>query len=267
METKRNVKYFTAPPLSIAALVGWGIVAIGAILLIIGSDLTVAGIITAIIGVAVIILSSGGKSTDTDLEFQISEKVKDLQEMNEKKFEVYEKSFLKMLKPVNLRGYDFEAGKEPFYFRKGADGMNRTNYFKAANLIFTNEKVFIYSRAFSLTDEAVDEVVTSSYYFNELSKAALDEKLYTYKKGDRDVEVKYYVFNLLKDDNTPALSLCVNYGADIDKYVEMITRAITTRQKELAKRAEETAQRRAEFRAKVEAEKAAIERGEMLADE
>ena len=58
--------------------------------------------------------------------------------------------------------------------------------------------------------------------------------------------------------------MCVDYGADIDKYAEQITRAIATRKKELAKRAEETAQRRAEFRAKVEAEKEAIARGEII---
>ena len=266
METKRNIKYFIAPPLSIPAIIGWAIAAIGVIFMIIGQDLTLAGVLIAIAGLAVIVISSGGKSTDTDLEFQISERTRDLQEMSEKKFEVYEKSFLKMLKPINLRGYDFEATEEPFYFKKGADGVNRTNYFEGTNLIFTNEKMFVYSRRFSLTDESIDNVNAVSFYFTELDKAEIEEKVYTYKKKDQDVNVKYYVFRILKEDGTNAVEMCVDYGADIDKHVDMISRAIVTRKKELAKRAEETAERRAAFRAQVEAEKEAIARGEMDAD-
>ena len=256
METKRNIKYFTAPPISIPSIIGWAIVLVGVICMTM-RWMRVAGIIMAIVGFAVVVFTSGGKSTDTDLEFQISERIKNLQERSEKKFEVYEKNFLKMLKPINLRGYDFLAKEEPFYFKKGADGVNRTNYFAGCNLIFTSEKMFVFGRRFSLTDETIDADFMASYFFTELSKAELEERVYEAKKGDRTIEVKYYIFRILKADGTYALEMTVDYGADIDKYADMISRAIVTRQKELAKRAEEAAQRRAEFRARVEAEKAA----------
>ncbi|MBP3368981.1 MAG: hypothetical protein J6L71_06060, partial [Clostridia bacterium] len=224
------------------------------------------GLLVAIVGLGVVVFSSGGASNDTDLEYQISERIKNLQELSEKKNEVYERSFLKMLRPVNLRGYDFEAKEDPFYYKKGKDSVHRTNYFAGCNLIFTNEKVFIYARRFSLIDEAIDNVTNISYYFTDLDRAEIEEKIYEYKKGDRTIQVKYYVFRILKTDGTPALEMCVDYGADIDKYAEQISRCIVTRKMELAKRAEETAQRRAEFRARVEAEKAAIARGEMEDD-
>lgn len=256
METKRNIKYFTAPPVSVPAIIGWAIVLIGVIFMTM-RWMRVAGILVAIVGFAIVVFTSGGKSTDTDLEFQISERIKNLQERSEKKFEVYEKSFLKMLKPINLRGYDFIATEEPFYYKKGADGMNRTNYFAGCNLIFTNEKMFVFGRRFSLTDEAIDGDFMGSYFFNELERAEVEERIYETKKGDRNIQVKYYIFRIVKADGTNALEMCVDYGADIDKYAEQISRAIVTRQKELAKRAEEAAKRRAEFRAKVEAEKAA----------
>ena len=266
METKRNFKYFTAPPVSIPSLIGWAITLVGVIMLMV-RYLRMVGILVTIFGVAFVVFASGGASNDTDLEYQISERIKNLQERSEKKNEVYEKSFLKMLKPINLRGYDFDAKEEPFYYKKGKDGIHRTNYFTGCNLIFTSEKVFIFGRRFSLIDEAIDGDFNSSYYFTELDKATVTEKVYKYKKGEKDMEVKYYVFEILKNDGTPALSMCVDYGADIDKYAEQISRAIVTRQKELAKRAEEAAQRRAAFRAQVEAEKAAIAAGEMSADE
>lgn len=266
METKRNIKYFTAPPLSIPTIIGWAIIVVGAILLFVGSSLTLPGVIIAIVGLTAVVVTSGGKSTDTDIEFQIAGRTKDLQEQSEKKFEVYEKNFLKILKPVSLRGYDFEASETPFYYKKGTDGVSRTNYFKGCNLIFTNEKMFVYSRRFSLTDETLDTVDATSFYFNELDKATIEERVYTYKKKGADVKVKYHIFSILKEDGTAAMSMCVDYGADIDKYVDQISRAITTRKKELEKRAQETAERRAAFRAQIEAEKAAIARGEIIED-
>lgn len=257
METKRNLKYFTAPPVNVLALIGWGIVVIGIILMSLFWSTRIPGLICIIVGFIVVAVTSGGKSEDSDLEYQAAERVKNLQERSEKKFEVYEKSFLKMLKPIDLKGYDFEAKEEPFYYRKGKDGKHRTNYYMGCNLIFTNEKLYIFGRRFSLIDDLIDAEVTGSYFYNELSKADLEEKTYEYKKGDKTIQVPFYVFKILKADGTEALQMCVEYGSDIDKAVENITRAITVRQKELEKRAEEAAERRAAFRAKLEAEKAA----------
>ncbi len=257
METKRNIKYFTAPPINVIAIVGWIIVVIGVVLASLFWSTRIAGIITAIVGLFVVVFASGGKSNDTDVEFQALEKIRDLQERSEKKFEVYEKSFLKMLKPINLLGYDFEAKEEPFYYKKGQDGKHRTNYFCGVNLIFTNEKVFIYGRRFSVTDDLIDEEIAANYFYFDLDRAELEEKTYTTKKGDRTIEVPFYVFKLIKADGTEALRMCVEYGADTDKAVVDITRAITVRQKELEKRAKEAAERKAAFRARVEAEKAA----------
>ena len=149
METKRNLKYFTAPPVNVLALIGWGIVVIGIILMSLFWSTRIPGLICIIVGFIVVAVTSGGKSEDSDLEYQAAERVKNLQERSEKKFEVYEKSFLKMLKPIDLKGYDFEAKEEPFYYRKGKDGKHRTNYYMGCNLIFTNEKLYIFDASLS----------------------------------------------------------------------------------------------------------------------
>ena len=256
METKRNLKYYIAPPISIPTIVGLVITLVGIVLALIMPS-KIPGIAVIVLGLLTVMFTTGGKSNDTDIEFQARALTSDLQENAMKKFEVYEKHFLKMLKPINLRGYDFTAKEEPFYYKKGKDGVNRTNYFMGCNLIFTSEKMFVFGRRFSLTDETIDGDFMGSYFFNELDRAEIEEGIYETKKGDRTIEIKYYVFRILKADGTKALEMCVDYGADIDKYAEQISRAIVTRQKELAKRAEEAAQRRAEFRARVEAEKAA----------
>ncbi|MBE6724003.1 MAG: hypothetical protein E7576_02215 [Ruminococcaceae bacterium] len=258
METKRNLKYFTAPPINAGTIIGLVLIALGAIYAIaFGRRSAFVGILVAIVGFAVMIFSSGGKSTDSDIDFQIAERVKNLQEMNEKKHEVYEKSFLKQRKPIDLKGYDFEPKESEFYYKKGADGVGRTNIYQAVNIIFTSEKVYLLGRRFSILDESIDEEIEGQYFYTELSKATVEEKEYHYKKGDYDMKAKYSVFQILKDNGEPILKMCVDTGADIDTYTDQVTRVIATRQKDLAKRAEETAVRRAEFRAKVAAEKEA----------
>lgn len=266
METKRNIKYFTAPPISIPAIIGWAITLIGVLLLIFAKGMMLISLGVTAVGFCMVVLSSGGKATDTDLEFQAAERIKNLQEQAEKKYEVYEKHFLKMLKPIQIKGYDFEAKEEPFYYRKGADGKNRTNYYCGCNLIFTSEKLYIYGRRFSMTDELIDSLITGVYFYNELDKAELEENFFETKRGDRIVKVPVYVMKILKKDGSEVLRMCVEYGSDIDKYIEQITRAIQVRQIELEKRATEAAERRAAFRAKLEEEKEALARGEQLAD-
>ena len=263
METKRNLKYFTAPPFSVLTLIGFGIAAVGIVFALLrgfGQGFRMIGILIAIVGFAVAIFSSGGKSTDSDIDYQIAERIKNLQEMNEKKHEVFEKSFLKQRKPIDLKGYDFEPKESEFYYKKGADGIGRTNYYMACNIIFTSEKVYLLGRRFSILDETIDEEIEGQYFYSELDKATVEEKEYTFKKGDRTMKAKYSVFQILKEGGEEAiLKMCVDTGADIDTYADQVTRVIMTRKKELAKRAEETAQRRAEFRARVAAEKEAEE--------
>ena len=259
METKRNEKYFTAPAVSVVALIGYIVIALGVIYAIAFRRHAMPGILAAIVGFAIAIFGSGGKSTDSDIDFQIAERVKNLQEQNEKKHEVYEKSFLRQRQPIDLKGYDFETDQTPFYFKKGSDGIGRTNYFMAVNLIFTNEKIFLQGRRFSVTDESIDEEISGQWFYNELTEAVKEDKVYEYKKGDRTMQAKYTVFQIMKADGQPALKMCVDTGADIDTYTDQISRVIVTRQRELEKRAQETAQRRAEFRAKIAAEQAAEE--------
>jgi hypothetical protein len=265
METKRNLKYFTSPPISIVGLIGAIVAGIGVIMMFF-RWLRMPGILTAIVGFAIMIFSSGGKSNDSDIDYQISERIKNLQELNEKKHEVFEKSFLKQRKPINLRGYDFEAKEEPFYYKKGADGISRTNYFVGANLIFTSEKVYLLGRRFSLLDETIDEELNGQWFYNELDKATVEEKEYEFQKGDRLYKAKYSVFQILKQDGSPILKMCVDTGADIDTYTDQISRAIVTRKKELAKRAAEAAERRAAFRAKLAEDAAADEQNATGAD-
>ncbi len=259
METKNNVKYFTAPPISIITIIGLVFLAV-AVALVCFKDTRMVGIIAIIASLGFLIFTSGGKSNDTDIEFQARALTRDLQEESMKKFEVYEKNFLKMLKPIDLTGYDFEP-KEDFYFKKGSDGTPRTSIFAAYNLIFSGEKVYIYGKRFSLTDESLNETKAESYKYTELSRTEIVEKTYTCPKGN---EYTYYVFKFYDNDDNVILDTCIDYGADSDKAVDSINRAIAVRRVEIEKRAEERAIKLREFREKVMAGTAEVPKEEDL---
>ncbi len=246
METKRNLKYFIAPPISVLMIVGLVLTVVALILAFFDST-RIPGILGVIVGLFVVAGASGGKANDTDIEYQAREMTKDLGENNMKKFEVYEKNFLKMLKPIDLFGYDFEAKESEFYFKKGQDGTPRTNYFVGANVIFTGEKVYVYKKRISLINEEQVEVDAVSVKYNELDRAEIEEKTFKSAKGD----VSYYVFRIINKEGGIVLEMCIDYGADSDKAVDNINRAISVRTVELDKKAEDKARKLAEFRAKV----------------
>ena len=256
METKRNLKYYIASPINIGLIIG-AVITLVMLILSFSKDTRIIGILGIIVGLGVMIFASGGKSNDSDIDYQSKERIKDLQENSMKKFDVYEKNFLKMMKPIDLEGYDFEPKEEEFYYKKGQDGTPRTNYFAGYNLIFTGEKVYIYGRRLSLTNEEIDETIASSYKYTELDKAELLEKTYTPEKGE---PVKYYVFKIVAKDGSDAPSTCIDYGADSDKAVDDINHAIEVRCVELEKMAAEKAEKLAAFRAKVLAEAAEAEK-------
>ncbi len=250
METKRNINYFTAPPISTVTIVGLAI-AVVSIILIFFPTTRIFGIIGLIIGLGISVFTSGGRATDTDLEFQASEFTKDLEENSMKKNEVYEKNFLKAMKPLNLKGYDFDESLPDFHYKRGHDGTHRTNYFKGANLIFTSEKVYIYSRHFSLTDESFDETVSVSYKYTDLDHAELEKSVFKGKAGKVDVDVDLYKFKLFRHGGECVFDMYINYGADSELAVENVNRTINVRSDELHKLAEEKAKKLAEFREKV----------------
>lgn len=264
METKRNVKYFTAPPISIVTIIAL-VFTVVMFVLIFNSKTLPIGVIGVIVGIAVVAFSSGGKASDVDIEYQATEYTKDLEEESMKKYEVYEKNFLKTMKPLNFRGYDYDESREGFYYRKGRDGTPRTSYFSAANMIFTSEKVYIYSKRISLVDETKHDIITGSYKYSDLDRAMIEEKSYTVKGSKGNATIPLYLFTLLKKNGEKAFEMYVDYGADTDLAVDNINRTIKVRTEELHKLAAEKAEKLAAFRAKV-AKEAAEEKAQAEAE-
>lgn len=241
METKRNLKYFTTYGIHPGTIVGLVLAVVGAVLayLFLNSDAKIVALVGAILlvaGLVVLYIINGGKASPDDLDYQIYERVKYLDETAQKRHEVYESHFNKSIKPVTLKGYDYKE-QENLYFKKGSDNKNRTNVYNTAVLYFTKDRMYIYGKHFSLTDEMFDEEIVGKYKFVELDRAEIIDGESTFPAGKYVNRVKTHTFQIVKNGGEVVLSMTVDYGADMDKAVDDINRVIAVAKDEATAKA------------------------------
>lgn len=241
METKRNLKYFTTYGIHPATIVGLVLAVLGIVCIALFADseykfMALVGIGVIVVAIVILYIVNGGKASPDDLDYQIYERVKYLDETAQKRHEVYESHFSKVIKPVTLKGYDYYT-TENLYFKKGSDNKNRTNIYNTAVLYFTKDKMYIYGKHFSLTDEMFDKEIMGKYKFTDLEKAEIIEGEATFPRGNYVARIKTYTFRVIRNNGDVVLSMTVDYGADMDKAVEDINRVIAVAKDEAAAKA------------------------------
>lgn len=225
METKRNSKYFTIKGLSPLAIVGAVFCVLGLIVSIgINGDM---GMLLILIGVGCFVFAASGTAKETDIDFQVSEKIKDLDERAMIKYEVYEKDFLTIVNPAKLYGYDYVS--EGVYFKHGGDGKNRTSMYNGIQLFYTEEKLYVHGRRFSLIDDTEDNEFGGVYDYLKLSHADYEEREMLLPK---DRKVTYHVFKIIDNDGKSIVEVSVSYGADVDKTIDEINHVINLKKRD-----------------------------------
>ena len=219
METKRNSKYFTSKGISPLSIVGLVLFGIGLFLQF--STYKSMSMLFYMIAVGCFVFAVSGSAKETDIDFQVSEKIKDLDERAMIKYEVYEKDFLTIVNPAKLHGYDYVS--EGVYFKHGADGKNRTSMYNGVQLFYTEEKLYIHGRQFSLIDDLVDSEFGGVYKYTDLKCADFETREMALPK---DRKVTYSVFKILDNNDKPVLYVSVGYGADVDKTIDDINHVI-----------------------------------------
>lgn len=246
METKRNLKYFTTRGINILLIIGVAISIAGLLMMFIiplGNGYNF-GFIVLMVGAAVAVFGSGAKSAEADIDNEIYGKIKDMPEQAQIKYEVYEKNFLKILNPVFLKGFSFEG--ENVHCKKGPDHKFRTDTYNAAQLYFTQEKIYVYGKHLSLLDgsEEANYEFGGVYPFQDVDKAYIEDK--TVKLIGRDISV--HSFGLRLKDGTDVFKFNVEYGADVDKAADDINHAIEKMTERAIERAADKAAKRAALR-------------------
>ncbi len=231
METKRNLKYFRINGIQPIGVLGAILILIGVIVLGIFVDaeqslrwISFVGIAIAVAGCVCLYLVLGGRSSAEDLDYQIYERTKFLDETAQKRLEVYQSQFSKVIKPVTLKGYDYLT--EDIYYKKGKDNKNRSNVYNTCVLYFTKDKMYYYGKHFSLTDELFDRELMGNYKFTELDRAEVIDGEREFMVGSYKTHVKTHAFVIYTNDGKEVINMTVDYGADTDKAVEDINRVI-----------------------------------------
>ncbi len=232
METKRNLKYFTASGVSTAIIVGAALIVLGVILCIVPQTRQF-GILIIMAGLCIVVFASGSKAKESDIDYQIDENIKEIYETTMKKYEVYEKNFIRIASPALLKGFDYNT-KNNFQFKRGTDAKNRTNYYTAVQFFYTNEKLYVYGKHFSMTDDLVNEEIKGIYNYTELGAAEVVEDVYETEKGRK---FEFYNFKLTDKNGKQILYFTVTYGADVDKAVEQMNHVIAVKKKAAADKA------------------------------
>ena len=223
MDTKRNLRYFTAPLISPYTVIGLVVAIAGFVVcrLFMSEIQWVAfiGLVVMVIGICIIVYGVGRKSKPSDLDFQIYEKVKYLDETAQKRHEVYESHFSRIIRPVHLKGYDYLT--EGIIFKKGTDNKNRTNVY------FTDDTMYVYGKHFSLTDDLFDKEIVGKYKLTDLDHAEIVDDVFVYTRDEKyTYRVNIHSFRVVANDGKDAVMMSVDYGADMDTACEQINRVI-----------------------------------------
>ena len=157
----------------------------------------------------------------------MSEKIKDLDERAMIRFEVYEKDFLTIVNPAKLHGYDYIT--EGVYYKHGADGKNRTSMYNGIQIFYTDKKLYVHGRRFSLLDESIDSDFGGSWNYLDLDHAQYVEREMPLPKNRK---VTYQVFEIVDNDGNNVVELSVSYGADVDKVIEDINHVINLKKRD-----------------------------------
>ncbi len=251
METKRNQKYFAAKGINPVLIVGLAVALVGIILLF-GGNTRPIGIVIILVGIAVAVFGSGSKAGEYDIDNQIYGVTKEMPEQAMIKYEVYERHFLTIIKPIFLKGFDFSPAD--IYCKKGSDQIYRTNMYNAAQLYFTKTKIFVYGKHITLTDasEEANYEFGGAYPFEDVEKAYIEEK----KFNAQGREISVYYFGLKLKSGEDAFKFTVEYGADIDKAADDINHTIEKMTEKAEERERIKASKRAALRAEAEKEAA-----------
>lgn len=229
MDTKRNYNYFTAPLISPFTIIGIVVAIIGFVgMRIMMSSIQWLAFIFLLVmvgGVVIIIYGRGKVSKPADIDFQINEKIKYLDETAQKRHEVYESHFNRIIRPVHLKGYDYLT--DGILFKKGSDNKCRTTLYNAAVIYFTKDTMYVYGKHFSLIDPTFDKEIMSTEKFVNLDHAEIVDDVYTYvRDGKYTYRTNIHSFRVVKNDGTDAIMMSIQYGADMDTACQQLNHVI-----------------------------------------
>jgi hypothetical protein len=247
VEFKRNIQYFMGN--MVLSLVGAGVGLVGLIFTFLlgpqafrrgGGSMFIVVLPLAILiaGIIMLIIDSGRKSKEADIQQTIDNKIRDLEQKNTEKMNPATEKKSKTPPPERLTAYpavvlqcDDFTGDEPRYVKRKSDGKYRSSIYSAASIIYTKEKLFILKRRFSLTEDLYTETFSGTPY-QDITYCAVEEVKCKATARDGDKEITSNVLVIKKGDED-LLRMSVPVDSNVDKTVESVNRLAEQKRKAL----------------------------------
>ena len=104
---------------------------------------------------------------------------------------------VKEIEPIIIDGYVYENSKFPLWYKKGEDGLWRTNVYKVVYLFFSQNEVHSYTCEYCTTQEQKSES-TDVYFYQDIVSASTESAVSTI--GNE--QIQYESFKLTTSGGT-----------------------------------------------------------------
>lgn len=231
MNFKYNKKYFTGSNLPVVIGVVLTIISL-LVLIIFFNSWGFVMLFPAIVGVVLITFTLGGKSSDADLAEQIKKKSEflprtaaekfGLLKLQADKFDRDSEKRWNMMPPFEFGGFEFSEGEK--FVRKGGDGTMRSSTYTTGVYLFGLDRLYIYSKTFSLLEEKETEIKTEAFY-NDLKAIEVRPHEFKYRSGSKELTHEYTRMHVIGNSGE-LFSTPVHNDAAVDDMIKELFRRI-----------------------------------------
>ena len=201
MDYSKNKKYFSSTGclMIILYLIAWWFIAMicTAILVQIMGEQTgplIGALVSIVAIVLIVIFVNKRKMTDAQYEAIVKEQLKAMEQRALDKLGI-DIDEVKEIAPIVIDGYNYDNFT---MYKKGKDGVWRTNMYKVIYLFFSQNEVHSYTCEFCTTEEQKKEF-TDVYFYQDIVSASTESSTATFKNGEK---VQYESFKLTTSGGT-----------------------------------------------------------------
>lgn len=207
MDYKKNKKYFSSTGCLMILLyfIAWWFIAAVCIAIfnqIFGEQAggTLGTLVSIIAIVLIVIFVNKGKMTDAQYDASVKEQLKAMEQRALDKLGI-DIDEVKEIAPIVIDGYNYN---DFTLYKKGKDGLWRTNMYKVIYLFFSQNEVHAYTCEFCTTEEQKKES-TDVYFYQDIVSASTESSTATFKLKNKDEKVQYESFKLTTSGGTSLL--------------------------------------------------------------
>lgn len=236
MDFKPNSKYFIGANWPVPAGIACVFVGVLPLLMILFEArglywLMAPGVALIVVGLVLILVSSGGKTNEAGFDEQIKRATKSMQDdaLRELKLEEKHVKVIPLYDPCSFGEYDF-SGSEALLVKRGSDGKFRSNYYSMTMLLFTQENLCVYNRRFGFTEDMMKNTLTVLPYIS-IDNVRVEEKEFKATIGKNKATVKYCNLDITAENGETIVCQAHHNDADIDSIAERVNALVAKKKK------------------------------------